>query len=472
MKFAFSFFTVILAVIGVTLFMQYQVYSEQAEASPTAFQYSQEIEIEYRGGSLDIRHHFKNLPNEEIKIDWPAAATNMNCFLEAEYSCDRLADDMRTFKEGETRAQSISYIIPLEGGLQTGRMINAVFASLTKGDVHFTTVHITTDSSIAGQWVTGLPFIGQQQLKLVNYSMFSGTGNVNELYWQQSGLALQSKQPTISVYGPAATTAEFNAELASLPFIHEDHIALVQGTNTTQSMSGRILFVPELTVAALQNNVMLAQIEASYQFGDSPLWLKHFVSTFLTGIQYGDAKTQEMIATVKAQMSEEQLAAWTARLEALKGNPMSVETLDDELSAIFGSYTRYLTMNNQMTELYPFLFGDRRELFVNDVKREDVQVIFKDGQVLYTAQTLLNALGYEAYIGDHGYYVKNETRDFRFPKDHGFYVFNQRRYNTVAQPLTIVAGEYYIEETWLQRLFIVDVKKSEERITIGSTTEQ
>ena len=145
--------------------------------------------------------------------------------------------------------------------------------------------------------------------------------------------------------------------------------------------------------------------------------------------------------------------------------------LDAEISAVLGASTAYLTMNTQSKESFPFLFNDPRDIYVDTNKNETVQVILKDGQILYSAEPLLNALGYEVKVGPNGYYVNSETRVFRFPKKPGFYVFNQRRYNTVSEPLKIVAGEYFIEESWLKRLFLVDITKSDNRITITSTAK-
>ena len=59
-------------------------------------------EIEYRNQSLDIRHHFKNLPNQIIDIKWPHFATNPDCFLESEQTCERLSDDKTKFVLGDS----------------------------------------------------------------------------------------------------------------------------------------------------------------------------------------------------------------------------------------------------------------------------------------------------------------------------------------------------------------------------------
>ena len=81
------------------------------------------------------------------------------------------------------RFQSLSYVIPIEGGLKSNQLMKDLFVTLNNGTVSYSIIHISTDSQIIGQWVTGLPLIGQQSLSLVNYSMFSGPGDVKELYF-------------------------------------------------------------------------------------------------------------------------------------------------------------------------------------------------------------------------------------------------------------------------------------------------
>ena len=143
-----------------------------------------------------------------------------------------------------------------------------VFASLQNGDVQFSTVHISTDSTVAGQWVTGLPLIGQQSLALVNYSMFSGKGPIRDLYWQTDSLVLQKKTDTLSLYAKGNISAEISKWMDELPMLTEDHIAIVGGVNQKEE-GYRMLFMPELTVDALSKEVLMKQIESSYDFGSS-----------------------------------------------------------------------------------------------------------------------------------------------------------------------------------------------------------
>ena len=472
MKFALSLFATLSIIIGAMLFMQYQVYSEQETPTNKEFSYSQEIEITYREGSLDIRHHFKNLPNDSLEIVWPELAVDRNCFLEKEYSCARLNDHKTKFESGENRSQSISYIIPLEGGLTSEKLMNNIYVSLKNGSVKFSTVHISTDSSVAGQWVTGLPLIGQQSLALVNYSMFSGTGQVQDLYWQQSGLALQKKTDTLSIYANTNVAPELSQTVNQLAKFGEEHIAIIQRNNKEIQEGYRMLFLPELTTATLQQEVLMAQVESLYTFVDSPLWLKHVVAMYVSGETFGTPRALAVVDTLMNEMTEEQRDDWISRLDNLKGKQVSPAILDEELSAVFGTDTQYLSMNVDAEETYPFMFNDKRNLYVNGVLTEEIDVILQEGKVLYTADALLRDIGYTTSLGPNGYYANSETRVFRFPsEEHDFYVFNQRRYNTNTSPLSVIASTYYIEELWLQRLFLVELQKDEESIRITTTAQ-
>lgn len=473
MKFAISVFTVLVLSVSVMLFVQYQVYSDQLLENEKEFQYSQEIEIVYREKSLDIRHYFKNLSTESISIQWPEQADQADCFLETEKSCTRLSEDKTTFVSGENRSQSLSYIIPLKDGLTSQQLLKDIFVTLENGQVNFSTVSISTDHSIAGQWVTGLPFIGQQSLALVNYTMFSGTGQVSDLYWQAGDFALQKKTDMVSIYSKYATSPDFNNALEKLNVLSDEHIAVVHGTNLAGAQGNRILFLPELKMASIQKAVVLAQVELEYTFGDSPAWLKEVVAMYLTGETFGSDRAKNIVETINSQMNEDRLAQWIDRLNKLKGKAISPAVLDSNLSEVLGNYTEYVTMNVTSEQVYPFVFNDKREVIVNLKEQDDVHILYMGGNVLYDADSLLKALGYTTSIGPNGYYVTSEARNFRFPSnEHNFYVYNQERYNTVSDPLVKIAGNYFIEESWLQRLFLVELNKTDDSVLITSIATQ
>lgn len=467
MKFAMSFFSVLALIITGIIFFQYHAYSSDLETGNGDFLYSQEIEIFYRENSLDIRQHFKNLPDQKVKIKWPENAINLSCFMETEKSCDRLSDEASYFAKGEIKSQSVSYIIPIEGGLKDKMLIQNVLATLLNGEATYSIVHISTDSKIAGQWITGLPLIGQQQLALVNYTMFSGNGTIRDIYWQSANLKVQEQSPVLSIYAPGAIAKDFLKSLENLQFLNDQHIAIIQERNPMKEHDDRLLFLPTLTAQAVEQEVVLSQIKSQYKFDNSPEWLPEVVASYLVKDTIGSEKTKEIVATLKEYMTTDQEAAWQEAMNKLGEEPITPASMDDLLTAVLGAKTSYFKLNTeQKNGTYPLFFEDDRDIYVNDALKKDVQFIHYEGQSLYTADTLLPYLGYSATEGENGYYVKSENRSFRFPKEPGFYVFNQRRYSTISEPIIKIAGHYYVEEAWLQRLFLVELQKNDGRIQV------
>ncbi|KGR73787.1 hypothetical protein [Ureibacillus sinduriensis] len=466
MKYAISFLGILLLVICGTLFLQYQVFSDKLDTEEGDFTYTQEIEITYRSGSLDIRQHIHNLTDQSIDLSWPNLAISTDCFLETETSCERLSEDKTKLKASTNRNVSLSYIIPLEGGLQSNRLLKDIFVTLKNGDAGYSTVHISTDSEVKGQWITGLPLIGNQSLSMVNYSMFGGTGDISEIYWQSGVMGIHEVTDHLSIYSHKRPDENLLKKLKNLTTLSEDHIVVVQGKNNPVQQGNRIFFTDELSIASMKDKVILSQVKASYGLEGAPQWLSEVIASFLTGSPVGSNKSIEMVKTLNSELSDTQKLNWVEKLNDLKRTDVTSEKLDDLLTEIFGQPTEYFAMNEKTDRIHPFLFNDGRKVYVESELRENVKVILEDGQVLYPLEPLLKSLGYQTNLGENGYYVQNETQKFRFPQGYGFYVYNNQRYNTISEPLTLIADTLYMEETWLQKLFSVDIQKNEDSITI------
>lgn len=472
MKFAISIFSMLLIVIGAMLFVQFQVYSDQEHVMERDFHYTQEIEIEYREGSLDVRHHFKNLPKSSVEIVWPSLSVDAGCFLEQEHSCNRLDEAKTKFEAGENHAQSLSYVIPLNGQLQADKLLEDVFVKLKLGDASYTTVHITTSPEVTGTWITGLPTIGQQQLSLVNYTMFAGTGGVEDIYWMKQGAAYTKKTDAYSIYAKDAVDEAQTKVVDQLSVLNEEHIAIVQ-TKTLPPVDGhRIVFVPTLTDQAIQYRATVAHINNVYTFKDVPNWVKQVVASVLAGQPFGEEKAVRAFNELTEKLSENQMDLFKEELRDLEQKEVTIASIDTALSNAIGGYTKFISLNHTSDIFYPIVFNDPRPIELNGEVTKQLHVILSEGYVLYPADALLKQLGYDTSVGPNGYYVTKEGHSYRFPKDeHHFYVYNNQRFNLSTVPFYEVAGIRYVEESWTQRLFSVNIEKSDEKISITTTAD-
>lgn len=467
MKFAVGFFAVLASLIGGMLFFQYQTYSTDLELGNGNFYYSQEIEIVYRDNSLDIRHHFKGLPNQRVDLIWPENIHNPDCLISGKNSCNRIDEDLTHMKVGETKTQSVSYVIPIDGGLSQTKLLKNIFATLKNGEVSYSVVHISTDKALSGSWISGLPLVGEQQLSLVNNVMFSGEGPVNQLYWTVNPMAMQKQTARYTIYGNETPTPAF---LASIDGVVKEkgHLAIVKDGNFINEETNEFLFLQAYDVDTIENQIIIKQIKQQYNMKKAPAWLQDIIVTINANKTIGSDKAQQVLAQLKEETTDAQYDDFAKHIRDLKGETITLAIMDEQLEAVFGMPTHYFEQNDASEAVFPLLFSDERAVYVNDFEKEDVKVIIKDEHIYYTADTLLTHLGYSAEEGDKGYYVNNEQNAYRFPRLPGFYVHNQTRHDVKSEPIIKVADQYLIEESWLQRIFNIELEKNEGSIRIHS----
>lgn len=470
MKFAFGLFAVLASIIGGTLFFQYQSYSAELASGDHAFYYAQEIETSYNNNELQVKHHFKGLPNQRMDIILPERAKDVACLVEASTSCDRLDETMTYFTMGEVPTQSISYSIPIDGGLAQNKLLQNSFVQLRNGDVSYSILHIATDNALAGKWITGLPFVGEQKRAMVTNTMFSGDGDVRELYWSVQPLAVQKATDHYSIYANQQPSADFLAELAEV-ITDDQHIAIVQNAQFATVDTQEFLFLEAFDVATIENKIMLTRLKQKYDFSQEP-WLVDVIATIVLERPIGASKAQNVLATLQKEMTPKQLDEFKMRIAEAEGETITSVYLDGLLQEIFTMPTAYFEQNATMTTgVFPLLFSDDRDIYVNDYMKNDVKLVMKDGKVYYTADTLLPHLGYTAEEGNKGYYVNNAKNAYRFPRLPGFYVHNQTRYEVKSEPIMKIEESYFIEEGWLQRIFHVEIEKSTGRIQMKANLE-
>ncbi|MGE7621946.1 hypothetical protein ACQKMD_02465 [Viridibacillus sp. NPDC096237] len=467
MKFAASLFSILLFLNGIMLTFQYHVFSDQMAEEDKVFNYDQEIEVNYRKGKLIVNHHFTDLPQDNVKLIWPTKSKKKACLLDDVKSCERLNDQLTQLKAGDEEKQSVSYEIPVsKKGLTSGGILRNIFITLQNGNPVHTQVHISDETKSGGQWFTGLQLVGQKTLDLLDYSMFSGYGAVTDLYWQKQKLKTVFENEQVTLYSDKAISKDLKTDLEDFSLDGFNHVTIMQSSK--KNSAGRILFAPEFNVGSIEKKIVMSQIGQQYDFVSNNNWLPIAIAAFVSGKEIGSDKANEVTQIVNKYMTNEQSKAWKNSLIAQKGEEISPKRLDKLLSKTLDLQTSFFEMNdNDGAEIAPLLFEDARDVYLKDTEDKDTQVIFKDGSIFYKAVPVLNGLGYEVNEGKNGLYIESDTRKFRFPMTESFYVYNQKRYNTISQPFEKFGDDYYVEEAWLVRLFLVDVEKSDDKINIA-----
>ena len=469
MKIIVGFISMLLVVTNcVLLLFQYEVYSSSIDEEGHAFSYEQEVDIQLLENSIQISHHFFNLPAEKVSFIWPTASENRSCLNTSEDSCKRSSEDLGSFLEGETSSQSISYTLPLPNGVQEGLVLSDFLLKLENGDVTYTTLHITDALKRGGMWVSGLPKIGNSSLDLIDYSLSIGEGSVQELYWQQEILPIQYQNDHYTVYSKEPVATGLQKLLDELKIPNTRHASILFSDNKNQVNASNILFLENEDLPTIQRDIAVKTVQDGYHLPTEDLLLAEVVSSFLMGSPVGSEKSMWMYETLISYLTNNQVSEWKSLLEGQK--QLSAEKLDKLLSSLLDTNTSFFELNEMQKDKFPLLFEDSRPVFINDGLQEDIDVLFKDGKVLYSAEPLLDVLGYTYDDTDKGLYVQNETRAFRFPIQEPFYVYNQKRYDAMSEPFEKIGSKFYIEETWMIRLFLLKIDKEDKRIHLQEET--
>lgn len=467
MKFVISFLFFILVVVNsVLLLFQYQVYSTSLAEDEPSYSYEQEIEVKLKENKMIIKQHFANLPKEEMDILWPINSENRSCELNTSDGCNRLIEDLSAFAAGETKRQSISFEIPIPEGLVDGKVFSGLFAKLDQGGVSYTTLHITDALKRGGMWVSGLPMVGTTSLELIDYSLAYGTGAVTELFWQKDDVPLIYEDDYFTIYSAKDIPSEWKEQLGKVHIPGSEHVSVLLNNNNKIN-SSRIVTISAGDRPSLERELLHRNVREVYGLGNDQTIIVDVISSFLLNQPIGSGKATAMYEALNNYFTSEQLAEWNILLENQKNSQLNAERLDQLLEEIFALKTSFFTQNVQEgVEYFPLLFEDLRAVYINELKQEKISVILKDSKVLYDLEPLLSELGYTLEVTDDGLYIQNDKRAFRFPIQEPFYVLNKKRYDTISEPIEKIGSRFYVEETWMIRLFLVEIEKQEKQINI------
>lgn len=478
MKFAAIVFSILLFINGILLSFQYHVFSDNSTEEEKAFTYSQDIEITHTGKAFVIKQTFTNLSEEEIKISWPEKSKGKACLKDESNKvdntdCARLDKNLNSFKEGKTTKQSVTYKIPLsKSGLKKNTLYKNLFASLKNGIVSTTNVQIVDKKRLGGHWFTGLPKLGEKYMNLVDYAYFSGDGNIYELYWTDQQMKKVFAGDEFSIYTKKFTATSFTSKLASMKVLEGGHVDIVESSK--KSTGTRILFTENMKQSALQEKVIVSQIKGQYDFAKGNSDLPIILASFKVNKLLGDSKDKEMVKVLNDYFDTEQRSSWQRGLADLEGSTVDSSKLDELLSQTLNGKTSYFKLNEASgSTVVPLLFEETRDLYLDDEKLSDVKIILKDGEILYAANPMLSHIGYKTSVGKNGYYVKKVNRQLRFPEEqYNFYVDNETRVNfNGTRPIVDVGGTYYIEESWMIRIFRLSPPNSENDRIVFSTKD-
>lgn len=431
--------------------------------------FQQEIEVMNRSDGLYIRHHFKNLSNKPLEIMWPEVSINRACYIESTTTCSRLNEDLTTFIEGDDQEQSISYMIPRGEQMSQVYLFENSFAKLAESMAASTYFHLTDEIGVGGQWINGLKLVGREQMGLIDYSFYKGQGEVTDLYWHNNEAPLVFNSDKLSIYGVDNEMNSEDYELADAVFkeLEMPHYTILLNSGNQPVSSSRFMIKSLAEGEKITDTILINQIHKQYRVDSEDHLTAEFIASLLSEKPIGSKRTAELYDEVVAVLSVVEMEEFAELVLTNKEDLLNWPFLDEIIKEVTGFQTSFFVKNDNVNNpLYPFLFEEPRTVYINGEESPDLRILLKDGRILYPGVQVMEELGFESSQNDRSLYLENEFLNYRFPLEELFYVLDERKYSVMSSPFERMNGDFYFDEVSLIRIFLLDIKKSAEKIEI------
>lgn len=459
-------FVLLLFFNGLLVYMHYQDANDASAGNPGQTSYDQEIEVTNRSDGLYIRHYFTNLPTGRLEINWPKESEQRTCHVEDSSSCLRLNEEMTAFIEGEETAQAISYVIPKNEVAGDMELLQSVFVKLYEVSPRATVLHMIDEVHSEGMWITGLRQVGHKILPLIEYTLYSGSGIVEDLYWQKQQKPIHYSSEQLTVYGNEVTE-DFEQFEDVLRQLKAPHMALVLNQRDRSIVKNRFSVTAQDQVNQILKQFAISQYYVNYKAEAVDSFTAEVVTALLLENDFKKLFAQEAIRQLENTLTTSQMKQLAEELVKKYGEPMSAEIVDELIEKVIGYKTSFSQKNSQSEQkIYPLFLENPKGIIVGESEKLKKHAIVKSDRTYYPVKEIMEEIGYDVSWNDRSLYIENMENQYRFPVDAHFYVFNDRRFNTQSIPFQRIEEDFYFEKAALLRIFRLKIEETAEKIII------
>ncbi|KMY53517.1 hypothetical protein AC623_05560 [Bacillus sp. FJAT-27231] len=457
----FIFFLIV--VCGAILLIQWIGYEKASKAS-REIKVDQEVHIEHSEAGLFVKHTFTGLEAEEpLSVIMPAAALQASCDKN-EGTCSFRGQSVSIVPSGET--MSIMYSIKMPS-FQTAFVLSDWAIKIKEATVEHTIIHFTEKKIRKGMWFSSLGPPKVKKLDLIDYYLFQGKGQPGSLYWQLKPLTQLESKEKLDVYGESKNVIN-DQQLELLREALTDRTAIIFTAEYPAFVSDRLVVVKNNEqLSRLTERFVTEVVLDGYRFQEGEEWLGQLIVSYKLGRPTGSEKIKMMYNRLNEQLNERERTEWKQLLVGLIKESITAEQLDRKLSAVKGLDTNFFVSNkNENDPFQPLVFYESRQVIING-KKTEIRPVSQNGQLFFPFNETLQALGYEVkkVTDGNSLLVRREYNTYYFYPLQNRFILNDERYGLYEKALQTYNGQLYMNQKWLQKIFLVAVQ-SEKTINV------
>lgn len=471
-KISFTLFILLSSVISGMLFWQWNAYSEYLEPSTSSQEEkaTQEISVESNGKGLKVTQVFQGLKSEkEYRIMVPEEISEWSCLKVDGDPCESVDENPSSFM-ADSNSIKITYNLDIKKD-HTPILLNHWLGYLPDVKVTHTSIEVIDSTRRDGSWVVGLPLKVHNKFELIDYYYFEGEGERVSLYWQPNPLERINGTYGIQYYVSENEEKKIHSFdfLEKIPNFSGMSVILTESFFETNG-SGLMIVNPSIANDVLERKIIYNYLKGKVKVTSlEESWLIDVLTSLITEQESKVSKGKEFIEELRRNLSEEEIALFLDLI--YKESDLTPQKLDDLLGTVVGKNTRFFSLNkNEEMKLIPLYYYDSRMVRIQDKPQKELEVlIMENNERLIPFVETMSSLGFDvkALADNETLLLNKENNSYRFYVNQNIFIYNEEDYGLLENPLRHINGKVYVELSWLETIFKIDLIEEEEEIVIS-----
>ncbi|GIN19055.1 hypothetical protein J1TS3_01890 [Siminovitchia fordii] len=448
------------AVVGGILIIQWKGYSSSKDAA--LLNIDQTLSLHHTHDEFVVKQVIDNLPEGKYNVRFPAKAKDIDCQSGEEKTCKWVNERNSKIKINE---EPLTFTYKLKAPKKvSGFLLEDWGVRIEEVPSMTTRIQLTEQNWRNGSWAAGAELAGKEKMEAIDYYVFESLGTPPPLYWQEKALVPTEINQHLTFYSgrkPALNTSILKK------IVPEEKLFVIMSSHAkTMKETENLIIIPEnITEEKLARLLLKRKLSLK---GENE-WLPDLIASAMSNTPAQNSKVEKMRQTLFSVLTEDQMERWTSSVLSAGPETISSEMLDELLEETAGIRTDFFQSNANMSIAFqPFYFLDKREVYLEGHKADDIKVLFQNDRTFISFIPLVKKLGFrvQGTSNSEEMIIEKAGDKFHFIYSQKLFAKNEQQFGFQKNPFFIDRKDVYLDTAALAELFGLEVKENSHEIKI------
>ncbi|WP_144460691.1 hypothetical protein [Siminovitchia fortis] len=456
-------FSLILAsVVGCILIIQWKGYTSVKDAATLNIE--QTFSVRHTHDEFAVKQVIANLPEGMYSVRFPAKAMEIDCKSGEDKACRWVNGSNSKLK---AKDETLTFSYKLKAPKKVSGLLLEDWGAIIEEAPNITTrIQLTEHNWRNGTWAAGAELAGMEKMEAIDYYVFETEDRVPPLYWQENALAPMEMNQHLTIYSegkPPLNTSVFQKLVPD-----EKLFIIMSGHAKELAETGKLIIVPK-NKKNVEEELARLLLERKLSFRKGNEWIPDLIASVMLDTPAHNNKVEKMRKTMLSVLTEDQIERWLESSLSAGSEMITSEMLDELLEDTAGIKTDFFQKNADMGKAFqPFYFLDRRKIYIEGRKAEDIKILFQNDRTYISFIPLIKKLGFrilDSSKPDEMMIEKNGDK-YHFVFSKKLFAKNGQQFGFQKNPFFTDQNEIYLDAAALKGLFDLEVKENSDEINI------